>query len=397
MTSSLKFVQRQPRGELNSSFSSSEAAKVLSFHRSIPGYRPTELQSLKNLAGYLGIHDLFIKDESSRFGLNAFKVLGGTHCLARVIAGRLGLSEELADFNELRQEKYKQKITAMHFITATDGNHGRGIAWAAKQLGAKATVLMPKGSSEERLGNIRKLGAEADITEFNYDDTVRKAAETAKENNWILVQDTSWDGYEDIPKLIMQGYLTMAREAVDQLQGKKPTHIFLQAGVGAMAGAPSSFFRQFYQEEPPVISIVEPFAADCIFKTAEYDDGQLHAVSGDLKTIMAGLACGEPCSIGWNEIKASASFYFSISESVGAAGVRILSSPLEDDKRILAGESGAAPVGTVFELLNNPEYRLIKERMGIDESSVILCFLTEGITDNQSFKEIVWFGKYPSV
>lgn len=164
-----------------------------------------------------------------------------------------------------------------------------------------------------------------------------------------------------------------------------------------MAGALSSFFRQFYQEEPPVISIVEPFAADCIFKTAEYDDGQLHAVSGDLKTIMAGLACGEPCSIGWNEIKASASFYFSISESVGAAGVRILSSPLEDDKRILAGESGAAPVGTVFELLNNPEYRLIKERMGIDESSVILCFLTEGITDNQSFKEIVWFGKYPSV
>ncbi len=394
MNSRMICLQRKPKGRLRDSFSTFEAKRVLNFHRSIPGYRPTELHNLKTLANNLGIQSLYIKDESTRFDLNAFKVLGGSYSLFQVIRNKLGLSDELTDFKELRLEKYREKISHMHFITATDGNHGRGIAWAAKHFGAKATVLMPKGSSEERLENIRKLGVEAFITEQNYDDTVRKAAELAKKNDWILVQDTSWEGYEEIPTLIMQGYLTMAVEAVEQLGDKKPTHVFLQAGVGSMAGAVSSFINQYYQNEAPVIGIVEPFAANCIYKTAEAEDGKLRVINGELKTIMAGLACGEPCPLAWNEIKSAASFYFSISENVGATGVRVLSSPIGNDRRILAGESGAAPIATVFELLNNNEYRHIRERMGINKDSVILCFLTEGITDNQSFKEIVWYGKY---
>ena len=266
------------------------AQKVNKFHKSFPEYRATPLVELKNLSQILGVADIYVKDESYRFGLNAFKVLGGSYCIGSYIANRLNMDMEELSYDQLVTDDTKEKLGKLTFVTATDGNHGRGIAWMASQVGQKSVVYMPKGSAEERLANIKALGADAEITELNYDDTVEMAQKKAEKNGWILLQDTAWEGYETIPDWIMQGYTTMAAEAVNQLQGVKPTHIFLQAGVGAMSGAITGFFADLYQdEERPRIIIVEPNKADCIYRTAEANDGCLHIVEGDMDTIMAGV------------------------------------------------------------------------------------------------------------
>lgn len=235
-------------------FTPKKAEQVRAFHRSLPEYGETPLRFLPALAERLGVSAIAVKDESARFGLGAFKGLGGSYCVSRYQAGHPG----------------EGPVT---FVTATDGNHGRGIAWAAQRMGCRAVVYMPAGSAEERLENIRALGAEASRTSLNYDDTVRYASSQAAQNGWVLVQDTSWPGYEEIPALIMQGYLTMADEAADQLEGRVPTHIFLQAGVGAMAGALTAYFRSRYGFGPRIV-IVEPDKADCGYRTALANDGQ---------------------------------------------------------------------------------------------------------------------------
>ncbi len=366
------------------------------FHKSFPEYQPTSLIRLKHLAHELGVADIYVKDESYRFGLNAFKGLGGSFCLGKYIAEKLSLDISELPYEFITSSATKQKTGEITFVTATDGNHGRGIAWAASKLGQKAVVYMPKGSVEERLNNIRKLGAEASITEFNYDDTVRFAAECERKYGWVLVQDTAWDGYEKIPSWIMQGYLTMALESVGQLEEVIPTHIFLQAGVGAMSGALSGFFADYYKENKPVITIIEPNKADCIYQTARAQDGKLHAVTGRMNTIMAGLACGEPCTIGWNMLKHYAENFISMPDYVAAKGMRILGNPLGDDKRVISGESGASTTGFVCELMQNESLDYIREAIQIDSGSRILCFSTEGDTDRENYRRIVWDGLYSS-
>lgn len=351
---------------------------------------------MKHLAHELGVADIYVKDESYRFGLNAFKGLGGSFCLGKYIAEKLSLDISELPYEFITSSATKQKTGEITFVTATDGNHGRGIAWAASKLGQKAVVYMPKGSVEERLNNIRKLGAEASITEFNYDDTVRFAAECERKYGWVLVQDTAWDGYEKIPSWIMQGYLTMALESVGQLEEVIPTHIFLQAGVGAMSGALSGFFADYYKENKPVITIIEPNKADCIYQTARAQDGKLHAVTGRMNTIMAGLACGEPCTIGWNMLKHYAENFISMPDYVAAKGMRILGNPLGDDKRVISGESGASTTGFVCELMQNESLDYIREAIQIDSGSRILCFSTEGDTDRENYRRIVWDGLYSS-
>lgn len=185
---------------------------------------------------------------------------------------KLGVSITELSYDALVSPDVKEKLGPITFVTATDGNHGRGIAWTANRLGQNSVVYMPKGSAEERLHNIRALGADASITGFNYDDTVRLATEMQDRNGWVLVQDTAWDGYEEIPGWIMEGYTTMAAEITEQLHGEKPTHVFLQAGVGAMSGALSAYFASLYgEEERPVITIVEPDRTDCISTEGDTD------------------------------------------------------------------------------------------------------------------------------
>lgn len=377
-----------------------EAAKnVCRFHESFPQYQPTPLAVLDCLAEILGVSKVYVKDESYRFGLNAFKVLGGSHALGQVIAGRLGLTADQLDYRRLTAPETKEQLGEVTFVTATDGNHGRGIAWTAAALGQKSVVYMPKGSSQERLQNIRLTGATAEITEMNYDDAVRYSDEMARKHGWVLVQDTAWEGYEEIPVWIMQGYMTMAYEAYTQLgtQGQqKPTHIFLQAGVGSMAAAVAGFFANMYKDDKPVIVIMESDQADCFYRTVLADDGAIHSVGGDMATIMAGLACGEPSTIGWEILKDTAEAYASCPDPIAAKGMRILGNPAGSDQRVISGESGAVGAGLLAELMTNDRYQAFRERLKLDENSRILMFSTEGDTDRDGYRSVVWDGAHPS-
>ncbi len=368
------------------------AQAARAFHQSIPGYRPTPLVALPGLAGELGVASIHVKDESQRFGLNAFKGLGGSYAIARLIGERLDVEPAELSYEPLTSDAAKAQLGNLTFITATDGNHGRGVAWTARMLGQRAVVYMPAGSAPERLENIRALGAEAEICDLNYDDTVRLAARTAEERGWILVQDTSWPGYEKIPTWIMQGYTTMALEAAEELaaaQEPAPTHVFLQAGVGAMSGAVTGFLASYYAGRVPKIVIVEPHAADCVFRTAQATDGKLHTVGGDLNTMMAGLACGEVCHVGWNMLGRHAGWFASAPDETAARGMRVLAAPTKGDAQVISGESGAAGVGLAATLLDG-NHQKQAEQLDLNCNSRILCFSTEGATDQANFRKVVW-------
>ena len=300
------------------------------FHQTIPGYAPTPLVSLDHLAQRLGVAQVLVKDESRRFGLNAFKALGGSYAMARCLGQRLGWPEEKLTFEALMAPEVREKLGELTFVTATDGNHGRGVAWAAHKLGQKAVVHMPKGSSQARYENIAKEGAQVTIEEVNYDDCVRMAAaEAAQTEHGVIVQDTAWEGYEEIPAWIMQGYGTMAMEAGEQLKAQgceRPTHIFVQAGVGSLAGAVVGYFSNLYADNLPTFVVVEAEAAACLYK--------------------------------------------------GAA----------------AGESGAAPFGALAAMMTMDEYKDLRNDIGLDENSKVLLFSTEGDTDPDRYKNIVWKG-----
>ena len=373
-------------------FGLENAKKVRNWHRSFPEYRETPLRRLDRLAERLGITSLFVKDESARFGLNAFKALGGSYAIGRVLADRLG--RELSDlpFPVLTGDETRDALCDMTFVTATDGNHGRGVAWTANRLGQNSVVYLPEGSAPERLWNIRALGADASITDLSYDDAVRFAARQAEKRGWVLVQDTAWDGYERIPGWIMEGYTTMGAEIMEQMDGVRPTHVFLQAGVGAMAGAMTAFFADGYGEDRPRIVIVEPRKADCLLRTAAADDGTLHAVTEKMDTIMAGLACGEPCSIAWPILRQYADGFLAIPDEVAARGMRILGNPLGDDPRIVSGESGAATLGAVAELLEKQDYGPLRDALELDGNAKVLCISTEGDTDRENYRRVVWDG-----
>ena len=398
MVDSFKLVTRKQEGTgCDLSFLNKAIATVIrNFHSSFPMYAPTPLAELPATAAALGLGGIFVKDESKRFGLNAFKVLGGSFAIGSYLAGRLNRHIEEVSYDLLTAPETREQLGNLTFVTATDGNHGRGVAWAAREFGCKSVVYMPKGSARERLENIRAEGAEASITELNYDDAVRLANAHADTYGWVMVQDTAWEGYEDIPTWIMQGYTTMGLEAYEQIP-EAPTHIFLQAGVGSMAGAIAGLFASLYGEERPIITIVEPNKADCLYRTAEANDGQRHFVTGDMDTIMAGLACGEPCSIGWQILSDYADHFISCPDYVAAKGMRILGNPAGKDDRMISGESGAAAFGCVAEIMTNPALAHLKEELKLNETSRVLFFSTEGDTDKENYRRIVWDGLHPSI
>ena len=375
-------------------YSLKQAETVREFHRSFPMYAPTPLARLPETAKALGLGEIYVKDESHRFGLNAFKVLGGSYAIGRYLAGKLGKPLSETGYEVLTTPETRKALGSITFITATDGNHGRGVAWTAHTLDQKSVVHRPRGSAAERLQNIRAAGAEADIIDGNYDDAVRLSRKEAEENGWVIVQDTSWPGYEEIPARIMQGYCTMALEAYEQLP-QKPTHIFLQAGVGSMAAAVAAFFASVYGKDRPKVVIVEPNNADCFFRTAAANDGNLHIVTGDMQTIMAGLACGEPCSLAWDILKDCADHFMAFPDWAAAKGMRILGNPLGSDDRVISGESGASAFGCCTAILTEPELAGIREELGLDKDSRVLFFSTEGATDRENYRRIVWDGAFP--
>jgi len=375
--------------------SEAEVGKARKFHESFDQYTVTPLADLGNLAEHIGLGGIFLKDESYRFGLNAFKVLGGSFAMGKYLASKLDRDISQLGYKELISEDVKKELGEIIFATATDGNHGRGVAWTANKLNQKSVVYMPKGSSITRLENIRAEGAEASITEVNYDDAVRIATDYANANNGVIIQDTAWEGYEEIPAWIMQGYGTMALESIEQLKNNeidRPTHVFLQAGVGSLAGAVQGVFASIYGENCPTTVIVESNLADCLYKSAKA--GEMKYVGGDMQTIMAGLACGEPNTIGWEVLKNHSAAFVSCPDWVAANGMRILGCPIKGDDQVVSGESGAVTAGLLFEVMTNPEYAQMKEDLKLDENSKVLLFSTEGDTDPEVYKEIVWQGAH---
>lgn len=371
--------------------------KAISFHRSFPQYTVTPLTRLSGLADYLGLKRVYVKDESYRFGLNAFKVLGGSYAIARCIADKLGKDVSEVPYDVLTSDKLREEFGQATFFTATDGNHGRGVAWAANKLGQKCVVRMPKGTTQTRLENIAKENATVTIEELNYDDCVRMAAkEAAETTRGIMVQDTAWEGYEKIPTWIMQGYGTLAMEADKQLEedGCRPTHIFIQAGVGSLAGGVIGYFSNRFKENPPIMVVAEANAADCLYRSAMQGDGNRVDVTGDMLTIMAGLACGEANTVSWDILRNHASAFVSCPDWVSANGTRIYGSPLRGDKQVISGESGSVTMGLLHAIMTRPEYKDLKEALKLDENSEVLLVSTEGDTDPDRYHEITWEGLY---
>lgn len=402
MTNIMKFQfngRKQPYGQGTdlSVLNESVGKNVLAFHKKFPNYSITPLRALPYLSQRLGLGSLHIKDESARFGLNAFKGLGGSYAVGKYLAQQLERDIDSLTFASLNTPDIKTRIADIVFVTATDGNHGRGVAWAAEQLGLKAVVFMPKGSSTVRAQNIRQHGAECTITELNYDDTVRLADKTAQEKGWVLLQDTAWDGYEQIPTWIMQGYMTLALEAYDQLlesDRKLPTHLILQAGVGSFAGSIMGYFIEKMKEKAPTVVVIEPHKANCLYRSAVVNDGQPHAVGGDMSTLMAGLACGEPNTVSWPIIRDNVACFISADDSLAANGMRILAAPRPGtDIPFISGESGAIGTGVIYALMHDEAYREIRERLALNIHSHVLLISTEGDTSPDIYEDIVWFGR----
>ena len=372
-------------------------ATAKNFHQSFPQYQVTPLTRLSEMARYLGLASIHVKDESYRFGLNAFKVLGGSFAMAKYIAGQTGRDVSQLDYQTLTSDKLREEFGQATFFTATDGNHGRGVAWAANKLGQKAVIFMPKGTTKSRLDNILKENAQATIEELNYDDCVRKAASyAAKTPHGVVVQDTAWEGYEEIPSWIMQGYGTMAMEADTQLHEygcEAPTHVFIQAGVGSLAGAVQGYFANRYPENPPIVTVVESDMADCLYQGAKAGDGAPRNVGGDMQTIMAGLACGEPNIISWDILKNHVKAFVSCPDWVAEKGMRMLAAPIKGDRPVTSGESGAVTFGLLAAIMTMPELADLKEALQLNEQSRVLLFSTEGDTDPDRYKAIVWEGR----
>ncbi|KXB63660.1 MULTISPECIES: diaminopropionate ammonia-lyase [Olsenella] len=373
-------------------------AKARAFHGSFPQYSVTPLANLAGMAERLGLGGLFVKDESYRFGLNAFKVLGGSFAMARYIADETGRDVSEMTFDYLTSDQLQKDFGQATFFTATDGNHGRGVAWAANKLGQRSVVHMPKGSTKTRFDNIAKEGAKVTIEELNYDDCVRLAAkEAAETEHGVIVQDTAWEGYEKIPSWIMQGYGTMAAEAAEQLRQlevNRPTHVFVQAGVGSLASAMVGYFANLFPSCPPKFVIMEAGAADCLYQGALAGDGDPRIVGGDLQTIMAGLACGEPNTIGWDILRNHADAFLSCPDWVAAKGMRMLAAPTKGDPSVTSGESGAVGMGVISTIMSDPDYAELRDVLELGRDSKVLLFSTEGDTDPVRYREVVWGGAY---
>ncbi len=373
-----------------------ESKTVFAFHQSFPQYTKTPLVKLDQMASKLGLKNIYIKDESYRFGLNAFKVLGGSYAIAKYIAQKTGKDVSELPYSVLTSEALRKEFGQATFFTATDGNHGRGVAWAANKLQQKCVVYMPIGTTETRLNHVLAENAKATIENLNYDDCVRKAAAEADSTpNGVIVQDTAWEGYEEIPTWIMQGYGTMALEADNQLTEygcQRPTHIFIQAGVGSLAGAVQGYFANRYAGNEPIVVVVEADVAAGLYEGAKANDGEIRTVGGDMLTLMNGLACGEPSTISWDILKNHVDTFVACPDWVSAKGMRLLAAPIKGDTPVTAGESGAVTMGLLYTIMTNPEYKDLAKQLKLDENSQVLLFSTEGDTDPGRYQSIVWDG-----
>lgn len=366
------------------------------FHSQIPGYEMTPLKNLSRLAAYEGLGAIWVKDESARMGLNAFKALGGSFAIYQLIRSELGVSA--LSFSDLMSPEVRQRLGDVTITSATDGNHGKGLAWAAQKLRLPCVIYVHSQTSQARIEAIAQYGAEVRVVDGNYDDAVRQCNRDAQANGWQVVSDTSWPGYEQIPLWVMQGYTTMLTETQEQLAGQglvRPTHIFLQAGVGAFAASCIAFYKKLFGDQAPVAVVVEPASAGCLYHSMEVGDGQPHSIEGDLRTIMAGLACGEPSPLAWGVLRDGADVVLTAPDYVAAKGMRMYGVPLKGDPFVVSGESGAVTLGALDFIMKYEGAADLKERLKLDDNSQVLLINTEGNTDPDYFRRVVWDGLLP--
>jgi len=355
------------------------AASVIS---SWPGYAPTPLASLSTLAARLGVASVRYKDEGGRFGLGSFKALGGAYAVFRLLATELRQRDGSVDEAALAAGRLKDAVKDMTVCCATDGNHGRSVAWGARVFGARAVIFIHATVSERRADAIRHYGAEVVRTSGNYDDSVREADRTAAANGWFVVSDTSYPGYTDVPRDVMQGYSVMVAEALGALDAP-PTHIFIQGGVGGLAAAIIAHLWEAYGADTPAIVVVEPDKAACLYESARA--GRPTAVTGDLDTVMAGMACGEPSVIAWPLLEGGASAFMTIPDEAALAAMRLLASGAAG-ATIVGGESGVAGLAGLMVAAGRPDWR---QALGLNTASRVLLFGSEGDTDPDLYARIV--------
>lgn len=351
------------------------------------GYAPTPLVALPALAAAEGVASIHCKDEGGRFGLGSFKALGGAYAVARLLQAKveeaLGVPVPMA---EIVSRAHDDIVSGVTVCCATDGNHGRSVAWGARTFGASCVIFIHAGVSDARKTAIEAYGAEVRRCEGNYDDSVRAAQQAATDNGWFVVSDTSYPGYMAVPRDVMQGYELMAAEALDAMD-PPPTHVFLQTGVGGMAAAVAAYVKRRTGADRPAVVLCDPDQAACWVESFRLDAPT--AIEGDLDTIMAGLACGEVSALAWEILQDHADWAMALPDDSAADMMRVLARPAAGDTPIAAGESAVAGLAGLHAAMADDAARAAME---LGAGSRVLIFVTEGDTDPALFRKIVGTG-----
>lgn len=386
------------RGNESNLITYKAARKAFDFHKKIPGYRVSPLKVLNHLSGFLGLGGIWVKDESERLSLNSFKILGGSYAIYNHIKEVLGVTNRELSFEEITAAKNHEKLKDLVFAAATDGNHGRGVAWTASKLRFRSMIYVHKNTAEARIKTIQDYGATVKIIDGTYDNAVEQVAIDAEKNNWQIIADTAWEDYEKIPAWIMQGYSTMYLEIQEQLAAIgiiKPTHIFVQAGVGSLAASVVNYYHDLFGDNAPTTIIVEPDNANCIYQSAIKNENKPVNVEIEKSTIMAGLECGSPNPIAWDILRKQADYFFSCPDYVAAKGMRVYAMPLKDDPMIVSGESGAVTLGALMFVMKQENLESLRHELKLDSDSQVLLINSEGNTDPINFRQVVWDGLEP--
>lgn len=381
-----RFQANEAYGEHRSTLLSASAlARAQTVISTWPGYAVTRLCALPALARTAGVASIHYKDEGSRFGLGSFKGLGGAYAVARLLCRELGqrLKRNVNPADLQNDPVLRQACADITVTCATDGNHGRSVAWGAQMLGCRCVIYIHATVSEGRKDAIERYGAQVVRTNGNYDESVQQADRDAKANGWFVISDTSYPGYMDVPRDVMQGYQLMVHEAVCA-QPQWPTHVFVQAGVGGFAAAVCAYFWERSTEQRPVFVVVEPERADCLLQSVRA--GEVTAVKGDLDTLMAGLACGEVSLLAWQILATGANAFCSIPDAAAVDTMRLLASPQGGDPVIVAGESAVA--GLAAALLTAQD-SAARSALGLGPDSRVLLFGSEGDTDPALYQQLV--------
>ena len=350
-------------------------------------YQPTVLHSLEGLTGEIGIGSLYYKDESTRFGLGSFKALGGAYAVQHVLRQALDADGPDADvsLDDINVQRFAQMVEKITVVTATDGNHGRSVAWGAQRFGCQCMIYMHENVSQARQEAVEAFGATVVRVAGNYDDSVRQADHDAKASGWHIVSDTSYPGYMEIPRDVMAGYTLMTTEAMDQLpEGVIPTHVFIQGGCGGLADAVAADLWHHYGEKMPHLTVVEPVPAACLYESARAGEPQLVNIVDE--SLMAGLSCGEVSLLGWQILKPGARHFLTISDAPVAPLMKLLAAGVSGDSAIVAGESAIAGLAGLIGAIGNEQ---LAREMDLNSKSRVLVFGTEGATDPEVFEALV--------